>query len=218
MTGRPPHASFWFVKFVRYTIPAPEGADLAGASVAHAHRRELDQALGRSDPNDALVVVLDFSPVRAATASYLKGMWLSLVVAGRQWFERADTVQPDGPPSRDLYPVLTGLDDELREEVGVLARAEKVCAVVSEKNPDRDTLERVVLLGDLEASAQRTIEALAPHAEASAVQLHASQPSRVSATAWNNRLNELCRLRVATRRREGRQMKYSLIANEVTYG
>lgn len=205
------------MKLCRFKIPV-EGAevDLAGAAVAKVHRRGLDAILDDVAPDEAVLVAIDFGNVRSATASYLKVMWLSVARAGEQWL-RGTSAQAGDPPARDVYPVLTGLGPELREELGVLGRAEKACPIeapsVGKRGPSR-----IVLLGDLEPSVRETVDALARQGRASAAELHAAHGSKLAATAWNNRLAEVCRLRIATRTKVGRQYVYSLIAPEVSHG
>ena len=63
-----------------------------------------------------------------------------------------------------------------------------------------------------------TIAALGRLGRASAVELHAAEGSKLAATAWNNRLYELSRLRVAMRTKVSRQFVYELVAPEVSYG
>ena len=48
--------------------------------------------------------------------------------------------------------------------------------------------------------------------------LHAAENAKLAATAWNNRLVEVCRLRIASRTKVGRQFVYELVAPEVSYG
>ncbi|UJR86676.1 Hypothetical protein I5071_87770 [Sandaracinus amylolyticus] len=164
------------------------------------------------------MLVLDFAPVRSATASYLKVFWLSVVRAGERWMQAQASVAIEGePPTVDVYPVLTNLTEDVREEFAVLAKAEGVCAIEA-RLPRDSELGVVHVHGVLEPSVRETILALSMHGPVSAAALHAAQGSKLAATAWNNRLNELCRLRLATRRKVGRQMVYELIAREVVYG
>ena len=205
------------MKVIRFPIPVDRReAELAGASVALVHRRGLDSMLSEFALDQPVLVALDFGKVRSATASYLKGTWLSFARAGDQWL-RGAAADDNGPTPRDVYPVLTGLNSELREEFAMLGRAEKACPIeapgIGRRGPSR-----VVLLSDLEPSVRETINTLVQHGRASAAELHASHGSKLAATAWNNRLTEVCRLRIATRTKEGRQYIYSLIAPEVSYG
>lgn len=205
------------MKLCRFQIPVDgRHVDLAGASVAQAHRRGLDAILEEVAPDEPVLVAIDFGNVRSATASYLKVMWLSVARAGEQWLRGVST-HADDPLARDVYPVLTGLGAELREELGVLGRAEKACPIEAPSLGKRGP-SRIVLLGDLEPSVRETVDALGRYGRASATELHVAHGSKLAATAWNNRLTEVCRLRIATRTKEGRQYVYSLIAPEVSHG
>jgi hypothetical protein len=163
------------------------------------------------------MLVLDFSKVTFATASYLKGIWLAYARAGDRWLGGMTEAEVDGALPRDVYPLMVGLGQEVRHELTVLARAERAC-VVEARSMAKAGPGRVAILGDLEPAVRATIAALGRRGRASAAELHSAEDGKLAATAWNNRLYELCRLRVASRSKVGRQFVYQLLAPEVSYG
>lgn len=199
---------------------APSGrrkSDLAGFSVGEVHRRPLDRRLVSLDADQPVVVLLDFRDVRSATASYLKATWMALHISGQSHLREASHSLSGSLPVRDVFPVVANLSDEVRSEFDTLLRAERLVAVDATECSDVDIV-RGRVIGELEPSAADALRALLAVPDASASDLHARTGRRVAATAWSNRLLELARLRLAFRRKEGRQMFYTAIAKELSYG
>lgn len=191
---------------------------VAGAALGRLHRGAVDEWLGSQPPDEPCLVLLDFGRISSATASYLKATWLELHVTGQRALRNEPTAPPGSPPVRDVYPVVARINEELRHELSLLATVEGVVALEATQLAQAPPRAGRVL-GRLERSARETLAALVTRSPASGAQLHAARPEAgVAATAWNNRLVELCRLRLAWRSRAGRQVLYQPIIEEFEYG
>ena len=181
------------------------------------HRGDIDSELASADRDVPIFVFMDFRRVRHATASYLKATWLALALSGVEHFDGQTVARVDGAPPRNTYPIVIGLNEEIRHELALVAESAGLVAI--EARDESDPIRAVRVHGRLEPVVAQTLRALEKRGEPStAPELHAKSDGGVAVTAWNNRLNELCRLRLATRSRDGRQVRYAPIAAEVQLG
>jgi len=165
------------------------------------------------------IVVIDFDGIEAATASYMKALVLPLLV-GDTGAIRETVISPEDPRNGgfNIYPVVAGLSDDVREELdGVLRLRGVPCLEVLTWSSSDISSAR--LLGALDAILKNTYAMLLREQEATASDLHAKYVGeRITTTGWNNRLADLYRLRLVTRHKMGRQWMYRPIVSEVNYG
>ena len=75
------------------------------------------------------------------------------------------------------------------------------------------------IIGELEVVPARILRLITGFREFTAQDLCERYPEEnVSVTAWNNRLNELYRLRLLRRRKDRKHWRYQTIAKELIYG
>jgi hypothetical protein len=195
---------------------------VAGATLGELHLEPLRATLQRSAAvveaaGLGEIVVLDFAGIESATASYVKATVIGLLRAGAA---SAGARPADGAPvALNIFPVMKGLNDELRAELRDVAEAQEVpwLEVVELR---ADGIARARLYGPLDRALRDTLEIVTRRTRATATMLHADHPRTppISITAWNNRLSDLHARRLLRRERDGRQWTYLPLADEVTYG
>jgi len=199
--------------------PSSRGVHAAGATLGQEHVQPLRKQLQNADDD---IVVLDLSRIESATASYLKATVIWLIqsaklaaVDGRE--SRAPRGAHDPVPLR-IYPLVTGLSADVREELdAVLPGFRLPCLEALQYSKDR--ISRASLHGPLDDAGSDTLKVLSQCGSATAASLCDQFADRkISATGWNNRLADLYALRLARRRKEGRQWVYELVATEVVNG
>lgn len=168
------------------------------------------------------LLVLDFQDVAATNGSYLKAVVLRLLLAARQAVISDPRQSFTGLPVLDVFPVLKGLSPAVREEVADFFAARRLPVLVAEGPLPPSAglpLPAAVVEGWLEPTLRETLGGVLRAGEATAPELHEAYPEqRVTVTAWNNRLTELCGLRLLDRRRQGRAWVYRSVANQISYG
>lgn len=167
----------------------------------------------------AAVVIFDLSNLEAANASFLKATLLDLLWRGRLHAESEDS--PNGPhrDGLNVYPVVYGPNGDVRDELLTVLASERLTALEALVS-EGERIVRGRVLGRLDDALESTLTALTAEGSSTAPQLCEKYPQRsaIKATAWNNRLVELYRQRLATRERAGRQWIYSAIAKELDHG
>lgn len=218
---------------IRYRIVEehPTTRHLYGATMGQAHLRGMLIAFARGTSGDGEnTLVLDFTDVESATASYLKATVLWLLEAGRLAAEevrvRADAEYGSASEPRPLavFPMVVALNDEIRGEFDeLLDRQGRACFEVVRWGGEQVAAAR--LHGKLDPSLRWALEALTRERRATAGTLHeryAADPHAaarsISANAWNNRLTDLYRMRLASRVKDGRHWIYQPMAAEVVDG
>ena len=144
--------------------------------------------------NSESQVILDFTEIKSASASYLKRVL-------NPFF--APLSDPESF-RREVAPVATNiLSRDLREDmVAYLASSERVLILGKEVG---DNIQYVDLLGRLDGAAAETFTELCNLKTTTAAQLYERYKDRTTnQTAWNNRLAKLVDMRIARRYREGR--------------
>lgn len=179
--------------------------------------------VSRIQAADQPVVILDFSGIEAANASYVRATALWML---RCALKARDT--GDYPPSADPWRIqplrlegifLAGLSEEVRNDIAIqLNEGRLACAEVIDC--DDDQVRKVAILGHLDTQLRRTLDCLLElGGECTADRLwkHFTE-DRIGPTGWNNRLAELYQSHLINRRKEGKFWKYFTTFKEVTNG
>jgi hypothetical protein len=192
-----------------------KGRHVHGADLARVHVEAWAQGLVEVPAGE--VVALDFTDIDFASSSYLKGTIGRLLRAAMRSVDDAhprNTLDSTGE-ALDIYPVLDSLTPDIAAELETLSMALQLPFV--EVHGWRGGLPRALRIhGPLDQSLRETIGRLMSTPDATASKLVTD--TLPNATAWNNRLADLYRFRLARRIKEGRQWVYNLLAPEVTFG
>lgn len=211
----------------------PEGFGFAhGATLGQEHRRPLvellDRNLVRDGGQSVAVVVLDFFGIESASASYIKATLVALAQAGerasRENPESLAEPEPDALPPLPIYPMVAGLAPDVADEIDLVLRDTRG-ACFEALACTATGVARAAVRGPVEDGLRWTLELLARTRVVTATQLHeqfsydrTGRARAVTVTAWNNRLAELNRLRLAHRTRQGRQWLYHSLVGEIVNG
>lgn len=196
----------------------------SGAVTGKKHADKISDLLeGIDDQDPGSRVVFDFGGVDLATASYLKASVLWAVTCGRM---HAGIIDPDELRHLDathfrplnIFPLVADANAEIETEFQeVFGGRGLACVIANKWTPESILRGRVV--GKLEPASARTIRAIKGLLEFTAYDLQDKHPKEgVNATAWNNRLAELHRLRLLRRRKDGKFWKYQPVADQLIYG
>jgi len=199
--------------------PSKESVHVAGATLGQEHLKPLRKQIKNGDDN---IVVLDFSRIESATASYLKATIIWLLQSGKLGAtavrDQTRARGADDPVPLAVYPAVTGLEAEVREELDAVLPSYRLPCLETLKHSDRKIL-KAALHGPLDEALRDTLFALTQCGSGTASSLCQRFTDRgISTTGWNNRLADLHALRLAMRRKEGRQWVYEPIAAEVRNG
>ena len=147
----------------------------------------------------------------------MKRILVWLLVAGER-FVADEKPYPEGPPALNVFPVITNPVPEVREEVTtVLEHAKKACLEALEL--DGGTIGRARVLGSLDTHLMQTLIHVVKAEETSAPDLYERfRDEKIGVTAWNNRLNELHARRLVQRTKQGRQLVFRPLAQEIVDG
>lgn len=201
------------------------GLDVAsGAITGKAHAEKIAAILADTFGDDpGTRVVFDFADIKLASASYIKATILWLTSCGRM---HAGVIDPGELLSLEntqfgpfnVFPLVASANHEIEIELReVFGGRGLVCIMATEWTSDKVAIAKVV--GSLEATASKTLKAINGLTEFTAYDLQDRFPNEaVNATAWNNRLAELYRLRLLRRRKEGKFWKYQPVADQLNYG
>ncbi len=169
------------------------------------------------------VVMLDFSGIEAANASYVRAtaLWmLRCALKAREAGEAPQSADPWRIQSLRLEGIfLVGLSEEVRNDIGIqLNEGRLACAEVIDREGDQ--IRSVAILGHLDTQLRRTLECLLElGGECTAERLwkHFVEDG-IGPTGWNNRLAELYQRHLINRRKEGKFWKYFTTFKEVADG
>lgn len=161
---------------------------LAGRLAGEFLKQELDACL-RETARGALVLV-DFAGVAHMTSSYFLG--------GLEWLW---TMR-----NSDFFPVVINADAEVAEEIELVARARGLKPLLGSSEDGVVTGAEPLNIEEEELRTFRQVEHLG---EATAADLYRLNP-RIQPTGWSNRLALLYEARLLRRRKEGRQLVYSV--------
>jgi hypothetical protein len=176
---------------------------VTGATLGQAHLSILKEEIGVTP---VAVVIFDFKEIEFATASYLKALIFKFINPGEL---NQDSI---------VFPVLRNLSEELKAEVISVCGSERLpcMEVIDEKNGE---LLKARIFGNLEAPLKKTLALLQKLEGGIAENLsEISINEGIGLSAWNNRLADLYRLRLADRTKQGRYWHYKPLSKETIYG
>jgi len=212
---------------IRYSLHtyAPDCIHGFGASLGQQHVEPLlDLLCSRTfeqtnfTPVPSEIVLIDFEGIEAVTASYLKALILPILLGDQGAIKSKFAREDIGKPETSIYPAVTGLSEDVREELQDVLELRGLPCLEALKWGEAG-IQKARLLGILDPILKTTYTMLQRAQSASATQLHSSYPGeQITITGWNNRLADLHRLRLATRTKQGRQWIYEPISTEVIYG
>lgn len=165
------------------------------------------------------VLVIDLRDVGLATTSYVKAGLLALALAGKRYAELAGTALDDslGPAPLNVYPIFANLDSEVLDTIQEVFAGRGLPFVSARLR--EDTLSEAQICGFLDEALVRTMRLIRGREQVTALELAAEFPTEgIKPTAWNNRLNDLWRLRLLRRIKRGKAWWYKAINTELTYG
>lgn len=177
---------------------SPPKTELWGATLGEKHVAGLRERLSacRQSDDRNLFIAFDFSGINGTSPSYLK-----------RFFAPVFGVGGEEPTMPAVFPVFTNLAPDVREDLEVYLNERSL--TVREVSLEVGGVTHCGFVGEPERVAKQTLEALEKFNEASAIDLHGECDGfGIAPTAWNNRLTNLYRLRLATKRREGRTLIY----------
>lgn len=178
------------------------GEILAGSLDGQRVQHELLKACSGERDNPELVL-LDFSKVELATASFLR----EGVVEFRDIIRRRRS---------NHYPVVANANDAVLEELEELLRMRGGAIMTCRSAPD-GSIASVEVLGSLDPKQQMTFELVQAQGETAANELmraHGASEQTRYATAWNNRLANLAALGLVMEVSQGRTKKYRALFKE----
>lgn len=195
-----------------------ESGSALGAALGEVHFGKIVEAV-KTGSQEGELVWLNFDGVDATNGSYLKSVVLRLLLCGRLTVApTALHFAPDLPPL-DIFPLVVNPSDAVRQELVEFLSSRNLPLAVAGALESTNTVAVATIEGGLEPVLRQTLSRVVAAGEASAPTLHAEHPKEgVAVTAWNNRLTELCALRLLRRRRLGRSWLYQSIANKIHYG
>lgn len=194
-----------------------------GATLGQEHLRSLRSLVEKPDTNVTdKIVVLDFSNIKSATASYLKATIIWLIQCARlsatDGLNHNHTASAHQLVPLPIFPLVTGLTEEVRGELDDVLLAYRLPCLETLKHSDRKVI-RAALHGPLDDALADTLGVLTKSQSATASSLQDKFRDRgISTTGWNNRLADLYLSRLALRRKIGRQWLYEPVAAEVENG
>ncbi len=150
------------------------------------------------DPRAPEYVFLDFERVKTATASFMRESGVALRDIKRK--QRSN-----------LYPVFANCNDEIRDELRVLADPPRHDALVTCFVDREGNVSRPSLIGSLDPAQRRTFDLVSRHKITDAGELmrqYGKGEGTSRTTAWNNRLASLALLGIVIERNEGRTKRY----------
>jgi hypothetical protein len=180
---------------------------LTGATLGDRHAASVRQ-LVLAQAEEQPTVLFDFKGLDFVSSSYIKAAVLVFVGEGIS-FRGSE---------RYAFPVVSNVDEQWRDELGIVCRSEELPALEVQKASENSLL-KARLVGEVDSTVLRTLDTLGQVGSGTAAQLAEAAPQEgINLTAWNNRLAELFRLRLAHRVKEGRFLIYKPVAKDITYG
>jgi hypothetical protein len=200
----------------------PRTTKAVGATLGEEHLAGIRKALADGRLADGSLVVLDLEGIEATNGSYLRATALWLLRCGQLTVRPDDlltgTNDPKSPRPYDLYCALANVVGEVAQEVEDFFNARPIPILIARKL-SADRIDSATLAGNLEPVLRKTLSLLSQSGAVSASDLHSRfKREGISVTAWNNRLADLCALRLIRRQRQGKQWIYEPITKEISYG
>ena len=164
-------------------------------------------------------MAVDLAKVSLATTSYIKAGLLPLFFSGQRYADQAGSglVETAGVPALNLYPVFCNIDTEVLDTMNEVFAGRRLPFLVADL--DGGNLRNGRIFGFLDEALVRTIRLIHQREQVTALEL-ASEFSNedIKPTAWNNRLNDLWRLRLLRRIKRGKAWWYKPVTKDLTYG
>ena len=182
----------------------PKTDVLAGVALGQKHAAGLRSVLSAAPVDGDRVVLLDFDKIKAVTPSYLKQTLPVL-------YEIAET------ESTRTFPLYENLSTSAEDDLDHFLIARRLPGILVKTERNSTVFEKRI--GWLEPAANETLSRLSAIGSGSAADVMAMVGgSAIALTAWNNRLAELFRLRLATRAKNGRYWIYKPIVEAKNNG
>lgn len=189
----------------------PIRSDTAGATLGQRHVEPLLSSIKQNPQADGLIVLLNFDGIKTTTASYVKATVLWMLRCGQASTGSLILGAPQEastPIAIDIYPAVTGLNEETREEIDEVFTARSLPYIEANTWDDNGIVDAFIR-GAPDTIVRRTFELLVKHGEGTATGLYEQYPQeKISVTGWNNRLADLHSLRLAKREKQGRAWIY----------
>jgi len=182
--------------------------------------REVLERVSESSYDEAgIVVAVDLAKVSLATTSYIKAGLLPLFFSGQRYADQAGSglVDSGGVHALNVYPVFCNIDTEVLDTMNEVFAGRRLPFLAA--NLDDGNLGNGRVFGFLDDALLRTIRLIHQREQVTALEL-ASEFSNedIKPTAWNNRLNDLWRLRLLRRIKRGKAWWYKPVTKELSYG
>jgi len=178
------------------SIRAEAGQSVCAGAIGGRQLLSRLLALTAREPTAPEPVLLDFSGVDVATASYLRESVITFrnFVRGRR---------------SNVYPVTANLNSAIAEELSDMLNAQGDAMLACETDDD-GKVQSVKMLGRLEAKQQRVLALIHERREIDAGQLQREfgDNEGVKQTSWNNRLSSLANLGLVFEFSDGRNKRY----------
>lgn len=192
-----------------------------GATLAEQHMASIHKAVADNTIPPGTLVALDFAGIEAVNGSYIKGTALWLLTCGQLSVANPDAVIAPrhyaDPRPFDLFVCVAGLSAEVKLEFQEFLKPRGLPLLFA-RALKRDQIKEAVLLGHLDPVLRLTLNAVTTQGSCTAPELHNMFPEqKVTATAWNNRLDDLHTLRLVRRTRVGRVWKYEPLTKKIIW-
>jgi hypothetical protein len=198
---------------------SPKRTAALGATLAEEHMQPVVEQIVHGILQPGSMVILDFDGVSSTNGSYVRATALWLLKCGQLFAkgERSVPRHPADPRPYDVFVCVTGLCEDLVTEFREFFEPRDTPVLYARKLKD-EQLVSGSLIGTLDSALRLTLQALTSRPNSTAPELHTAYPDEnITPTAWNNRLNDLWTLRLATRNRCGRAWQYQPLAKEITW-
>ena len=194
----------------------PQEPHLHGATLAQQHSRKIVEQLSGA-PTHPSLVMLNFENATSVTASYLRGTLLWTILCGQAEVEKrvsAGGVEPGTIRPIPLFASVMNCSGEIASDIHDFFSGRGLPILqVLKMSPAGPCSSR--LLGQLDPLLFRTLQQVADRPEITAAELSQNSREKITINGWSNRLSDLYRLRLLTRRREGKFWKYSAISKSI---
>ncbi len=158
----------------------------------------------RAEPEEATPLLLDFTGIEVATASYLR----EAVFVLKSYLRTSGS---------KFYPVVSNANSTVCEELWVIAEARKEPILAVETSPDGGVTNQVII-GVLDPKQATTFERVKELKRTSAGEMKekfGSEEEAVAPTVWNNRLASLAAQGLILEYTQGRAKFYQSLFPEV---
>jgi hypothetical protein len=201
-------------------IPVSASAKALGSLAGERVLREALERVSKASFDEAgAVLAIDLAKVKLATTSYIKAGMLPLFLSGQRYSDQASNglVSASSVPALNIYPVFCNVDDEVLDTMNEVFAGRRLPFLVGDLH-DGD-LGNGRVFGFLDEALVRTIRLIHLREQVTALELVSEfSEEDIKPTAWNNRLNDLWRLRLLRRIKRGKAWWYKPVTKELTYG